>query len=98
MKPLPDEYAPYYNRYISLIDEDVFQLLEEQAQGFAAYIRNIPENKADYAYAEGEMDRSPGAGPYHRHGTYHGLQGLMHCPRGYDGAAGFRAGRLCGRV
>lgn len=54
MKPQQDEFAPYYNRYVSLIDGDVLDLLEQQAGTFTAYIRNIPENKADYAYAEGK--------------------------------------------
>lgn len=54
MKPQQDEFAPYYNRYVSLIDGDVLDLLEQQAGTFTAYIRNIPEDKADYAYAEGK--------------------------------------------
>lgn len=54
MRPLPDEFAPYYNRYISLINDDIISRLAEQQQRFAAYIRNIPADKADYAYAEGK--------------------------------------------
>lgn len=54
MKPQQDEFAPYYNKYIGLIDEDVLGLLEKQADTFPAYIRNIPEDKADYAYADGK--------------------------------------------
>ena len=54
MKPQQDEFAPYYNTYISLIGDDVLDLLEQQAQTFTEYIRNIPEDKADYAYAEGK--------------------------------------------
>lgn len=54
MKPQQDEFAPYYNTYIKLIGEDVLGLLDEQGRTFTAYIRNIPEDKADYAYAEGK--------------------------------------------
>ncbi len=54
MRPQQEEFAPYYDRYISLIGDDVLEVLATQQQYFADYIRRIPEAQADYAYAEGK--------------------------------------------
>ncbi|PSK94987.1 DinB family protein [Taibaiella chishuiensis] len=54
MRPQQDEFAPYYDKYISLIGEDVLAVLAAQQQSFTDYIRRIPEAQADYAYAEGK--------------------------------------------
>jgi len=51
-RPLQDEYAPYYERYISLIPGNPVDMLRAQAGSFPAYLRNIPAKLADYKYAD----------------------------------------------
>ena len=53
-RPGPDEFAPYYQRYIDTVDNDVIDELETQATSFTDFIRSVPDEKADYAYAEGK--------------------------------------------
>lgn len=53
-RPGPDEFAPYYQRYIDTVDNDVIDELETQATSFTDFIRSVPDGKADYAYAEGK--------------------------------------------
>ena len=49
----PDEYPNIYEKYIqTVVAEDVLQELTEQLETFPAFIRNIPENKGSYAYAD----------------------------------------------
>jgi hypothetical protein len=51
-RPLPDEYASYYGRYISKITEDnVLDLLERAGADTVKLIRSIPESKGDHRYA-----------------------------------------------
>ena len=55
MRPQPGDYAPYYDRYISLIDEDdIVQVLENQIQSSIELLSSIGEKKANFAYAEGK--------------------------------------------
>jgi uncharacterized damage-inducible protein DinB len=54
MRPDPDEFAPYYDRYISLVGGSVREALGQQLETFSQYIRSIPDEKANFAYAPGK--------------------------------------------
>jgi uncharacterized damage-inducible protein DinB len=52
----PDEYAPYQESYIKLVD-DAYSLIEEleiSVHNFIHFVREIPMDKYDYRYAEGK--------------------------------------------
>lgn len=52
-RPQSSEYAPYYDRYISLVpDGYIVGTLEKQLEESIALIRSIPESRGDYRYAE----------------------------------------------
>jgi uncharacterized damage-inducible protein DinB len=54
-RPAPDEYAPYYERYISLVPEgDVAETLERQAAETAALLRGLTEEQGDARYEPGK--------------------------------------------
>jgi len=54
-RPETNEFAPYYNNYISLVDgNDVLSVLEAQPAELRALISNVPEEKGTFAYAEGK--------------------------------------------
>ncbi|ALM47593.1 damage-inducible protein DinB [Flavobacterium psychrophilum] len=52
----PDEYAPYQEAYIKLVD-DAYSLTEEleiSVHNFVHFVREIPMDKYEYRYAEGK--------------------------------------------
>lgn len=51
--PQIQDYPQWYKGYIDLVDGDVLDILENQADAFAAFICSIAD-KADYAYAPGK--------------------------------------------
>ncbi len=54
-RPQTGEYAPDYERYISLVpEEDVLTLLERQFETTLEILRGIAEEKGDFRYAEGK--------------------------------------------
>ena len=54
-RPQTNEFAPYYNNYISLItDEPITTVLEGQPGELSRLISGLPEEKGTYAYAEGK--------------------------------------------
>ncbi len=54
-RPESSEYAPYYERYISLVpDEDLVQTLERQGAGTLALLRGLPEERGAHRYAPGK--------------------------------------------
>ncbi len=53
-RPGTDEFAPYYQKYIDTVDDDVIDELETQATSFRDFILSLPDDKADFAYAEGK--------------------------------------------
>jgi hypothetical protein len=54
-KPQPDEYAPYYGRYISLITgDDIVVTLEEQLPETVALLSVRKETEGDFRYAPGK--------------------------------------------
>jgi hypothetical protein len=54
-RPEPSEYAPYYERYISLIpDDDIVTLLTTGLDDTLSLLASIPESDAGYRYAPGK--------------------------------------------
>ncbi len=51
--PQIQEYPAWYKRYIDLVEGDVLEILETQAEEFADFVQSISD-KADYAYAPGK--------------------------------------------
>ena len=55
MRPSEKDYASYYKGYISEIKgDDILSILEEQLNSATKYFDSIPEEKGNYAYAEGK--------------------------------------------
>ena len=52
--PQLNEYAPFFAGYIYSIDENVFDILHNQANDFPALLKSLPTEKEDYAYAVGK--------------------------------------------
>ena len=54
-RPEKTEYAPYYERYVSLVpDADIVATLGKQLEETLALIHGIPEARGDFRYAEGK--------------------------------------------
>jgi len=54
-RPEPTEYAPYYERYISLVPEaDITSTLAAQQDELRSLFAAVPEEKGAYAYADGK--------------------------------------------
>jgi hypothetical protein len=54
-RPQPDEYAPYYDRYISLIaDTDILETLDEQRRQTVMMLSGRGEADGDFRYAPGK--------------------------------------------
>ncbi|HRI02176.1 MAG TPA: DinB family protein [Pyrinomonadaceae bacterium] len=54
-RPETHEFAPYYNTYISLIEDNaVLPVLDAQTAEIRALLSDLPEEKGTYAYADGK--------------------------------------------
>lgn len=54
-RPHPDEYLPYYGRYISLVPVgDIREILAEQLEQTLALLRPLSPTQAGHRYAEGK--------------------------------------------
>ena len=54
-KPAKTEYAPYYEKYVSLVtEEDVVAVLSQQSREVSDLFASIDEARGTYAYAEGK--------------------------------------------
>ncbi len=54
-RPEKSEYAAFYETYVALVEEtDIISALENQIAEVEKIFAAIPEEKADYAYAEGK--------------------------------------------
>jgi len=52
-RPQPNECAPFYQKYIALADGDsISEIVENYAFELQEFYNNLPESKADFAYAE----------------------------------------------
>lgn len=55
MRPQKEDYIPYFDYYINLIPEgDVVSALKNNHQSILQFLKSIPPEKFDYAYAEGK--------------------------------------------
>lgn len=55
MRPQTGDYPVFYNTYISLTTgTDVQTVLSESLKNLDGFLRAIPENQSDFAYAEGK--------------------------------------------
>jgi uncharacterized damage-inducible protein DinB len=62
-KPGADEYAPYYETYVSLVPEgDVVEAMSRQLEEVSALLGGISEERASHAYAEGKWSIRQHAG------------------------------------
>jgi len=53
--PEPDEYAPYYQRYLDLLPEgDVLEILDKQMHLLLDLLLGLTDDEADFRYAEGK--------------------------------------------
>lgn len=54
-RPASTEYAPYYERYVSLVlDDDIVPILNRQVESSVLLLRSIPESQAGSRYAPGK--------------------------------------------
>ena len=54
-RPAANEYATYYERYVSLVPEtDIMQVLREQLESLRALIASIPAEQETFRYAPGK--------------------------------------------
>ena len=53
-RPLPGEYAPFYEKYVARVKGDVLDALERQMGETAALLAGIPEARAGHRYAPGK--------------------------------------------
>jgi DinB superfamily len=54
-RPDPSEYAPYYEKYISLVPSgDIVSVLESLLDSSQALLRSVTEELGDHAYAPGK--------------------------------------------
>lgn len=54
-RPADGEFAPYFSKYINLVKGDTLQeIISNHAAKLLSFFINLPEDKADYSYAEGK--------------------------------------------
>ena len=53
-RPAPTEYAPYYERYVSLVAGDVLETLERQGAETASLLGGLTEEQGGARYAPGK--------------------------------------------
>lgn len=55
MRPLVNEYIPYYQSYVDLVKgNEIIPVLESQIDEFITLMKTIPEERKTYTYAEGK--------------------------------------------
>jgi uncharacterized damage-inducible protein DinB len=56
-RPLAAEYAPYFERYITLVKgNDLVAALRDGQKNLREFVLSIPVNKLDYRYADGKWN------------------------------------------
>ncbi|MEO6522554.1 MAG: DinB family protein [Mucilaginibacter sp.] len=54
-KPQPGDYVPYHQIYIGKVgDGNIVDILQSQQQSTYEFLKSIPADKAQYAYADGK--------------------------------------------
>lgn len=55
VRPAPNEYAPYYGRYIALVpDGPIVETLRDQIVETTTFLASLPEAKGDHRYQPGK--------------------------------------------
>ena len=55
VRPAPNEYAPYYGRYIALVpDGPIVETLRDQIVETTTFLGSLPEAKGDHRYQPGK--------------------------------------------
>jgi hypothetical protein len=55
MRPSAGDYAPYYERYINLIEgDDILKILNDQSKKTQDVLNSFSEHKGNYRYADGK--------------------------------------------
>jgi hypothetical protein len=55
MRPSAGDYAPYYERYINLIEgDDILKILNDQSKKTQDILNSFSEHKGNYRYADGK--------------------------------------------
>jgi hypothetical protein len=55
MRPEAGDFAPYYQKYIDLVQgEHINEVIQQYAQPIKSFYNSLPESKANYAYADGK--------------------------------------------
>ena len=55
IRPGSDEYLEYYGTYIGRVpDGDIVETMKSQGKEMSAFLRAIPESRADFSYAPGK--------------------------------------------
>lgn len=53
MKPKESDHVPYYKYYIDLVEQqDIVDAMIEGKKWVSAFIKSVPDSKADHAYAD----------------------------------------------
>jgi hypothetical protein len=54
-RPTPDEYAPYYEKYISKVrDGEIVEILAEQSEALRGLFSRVPDERGQFSYAPGK--------------------------------------------
>lgn len=53
-RPQAEEFPLFYKGYVDTVSDDVLAELEQQSDSFPALLRNVPQEKASFAYAAGK--------------------------------------------
>lgn len=53
-RPQAEEFPHFYKGYVDTVSDDVLAELELQTNSLPALLRDVPEEKASFAYAEGK--------------------------------------------
>jgi len=53
-RPQAEEFPLFYKGYVDTVSDDVLAELEQQIKTFPDLLRNVPQEKASFAYAEGK--------------------------------------------
>lgn len=55
MKPLPADYASFYQKYVNLVPQgDIVALLQQSKDEMLAFLQTLEPSKWDFRYAEGK--------------------------------------------
>lgn len=55
MRPLPSDYSPFSETYVSLVETgDIKVMIKDSLKELEFFLQTIPADKADYAYAPGK--------------------------------------------